>query len=49
MMYQCLSQMPHKALGIRPLCSVDLLQKRESTTDAARRCNLKPVLKEAPP
>ena len=48
MIYQCPSQMPHKALSIRPLCFVALLQELESTTDAARRCKIRPALEEAP-
>lgn len=46
MMYQCLSQMPLKALGNLPLCSVALLQQPESTTDAVRRFSSKPAFVE---
>lgn len=49
MMYQCPSQMLHKALSTRPLCSVVKLQKLEPTTDAARRCTTKPAFEESPP
>jgi hypothetical protein len=49
MMYQCLSQTSYKALGTRPLCSVVLLQRLEPTTDAVRRCKIRPAFEEAPP